>query len=249
MTGRADASEGGDSLFADAGRPFSFRGIALAAVAAAPMLLSPIGPRGSWAILAGAATAVVHLLAVTHVARGGTGFLELTAAPKRTSAIATLGRAFALYVVAAMPFVAAVSAGAAAGEPVQAISDTDVLAAMLVTSLYLPAAIGAVVASGHGATAFWPFAWMRVIGVLGPFAYARATALFALTVTLAWAVDLVGLRATDALASHRALPVATSAVAAFLRTTAANLVWFTQACLLGAVLRRHAEDLGIRPLR
>lgn len=227
------------SILGEAARPFSVRGLAIGAVASAPALLSPLGPTASWALVAGAGTAVAHLLAVTHVARGRAGFLVPDPGARRAPPIAVAGRAFALYVLAAFPFVAAVAAGPTAPSPV------EVLAAMLATSLYVPAAIGAVVASGHGATAFWPFAWMRIIGTIGPVAYARACSVFAVGVLAAWSLDqgLASAAAKLAVEGPSALPYA--AVSAFVRTWLVDLVWFAQACALGALLRRERAALGL----
>ena len=235
----------GAHLLADAARPFSLRGVALAALAAAPTLLAPLGPAASWALVAGAATAVVHLLAVTHVARGRGGFLVPERNARRAPPIAVAGRGFALYVLAALPFAAAVAFGPAAPPPTAA----DVLVAMLATSLYLPAAIGAVVASGHAATAFWPFAWMRVIGTIGPVAYGRACLVFAAGVLGAWALDQGAGQAAARLGpsglTEGYAALAYASVSGFARTTLTNLAWFAQACAIGALFRRERAGLGI----
>lgn len=235
------------SLAESAARPFSVRGLSLAALAALPTLLSPIGPSSSWSILAGAGTSVVYVLAASHVARGRPGFLPRSRArAPRNAALAACGRGFALYLLAALPFAAAAAAG---GAPP---SSLDVLAAMLVTTLYLPAALGAVIASGHPATAFWPFAWMKLIGAVGPGTYARMSSAFAATVLLGWTVGDAGAalaaRAPE-LAAMAGGPVwsgaAAFAVARLATATAENLVWFTQACALGSLLARHRASLSL----
>jgi hypothetical protein len=242
-------SERPPTLLTDAARPFSVRGVALSALAALPTALSPIGRAASWTILAGAGASVVYVLASSHVAGGRRGFLAQAAgrAP-RSATLAACGRGFALYLLAALPFVAGVAAGGGGAS----ITPEDALAAMLATTLYLPAALGAVVASGHPATAFWPFAWMKLIGAVGPATYARMASVFAVTVVIAWSVG----RAGEGLAAHApeaaalaGAPVwsgaAAYAAARLAGTTAENLVWFAQACALGHLLGRHRERLSL----
>lgn len=235
-----------ESLLAAAARPFSWRGLALSAVAAAPMWLSSVGGEGPWSLVAGAALSVVYLLALVHVMEARPGFRIARSAegvgvgPQRTAkAKAIASRAFALYLAAVLPFVAV---AAATPGPLD-LAPTDVLAAMLVTSLYMPAAITAVVASERGATAFWPFAWMRVIGALGPPAYARLALTFALTTAAVWALSRASAQATVLWVP--AGSTVGAAAAAFVRTTLEGLVWLAQACATGALLARHRRVLGL----
>jgi hypothetical protein len=238
------------TLLSDAARPFSVRGVALSALAALPTALSPVGPAVSWTILAGAGASVAYVLAASHVAQGRPGFLAIdTGRAPRSATLGACGRGFSLYLLAALPFVAfAAAAGGSAS-----ISSEDALAAMLATALYLPAALGAVVASGHPATAFWPFAWMKLIGAVGPATYARMSSVFAVTVVVAWGVgragDMLAAQAPEAAALAGA-PVWSGAVAyaaaRLAATTAENLVWFAQACALGHLLGRHRERLRLQ---
>ncbi len=245
MESSTDVSKtSGESLLGAAARPFSLRGLTLSAVSAAPMLLAPIGGEGALSLVAGAALSVLYLLALTHVMAGRPGFVGAgrgaAVGPRRgEEARATASRAFALYLAAVLPFVGVV---AAARGPLD-LSPVDVLGAMLVTSLYMPAAITAVVASGRAATAFWPFAWMRVIGALGPPVHARLTLTFALSTAAVWAVSRAGAQANDLyLPTGSALGAAASA---FARTTLEGLVWLAQACAMGALLARRRRALGL----
>lgn len=226
--------EQSSTLLADAARPLSVRGVVLSGVTAAPVLLGLVAPSPAWLLVAGAGVSVVHVLATSHVARGRPGFLDADPAAPRASTTSVTGRGFAVFVLAAFPIALAVAGSGDA--PTRA---TDLLGAMLATTLYVPSAVGAVVVSGHPATAFWPFAWMRLIGTIGPTTYARLATLYALGVAAAWSLLVAG-----ATLATRTTPLG-STLASYAATLAANLVLLAQGCALGHVLRERKDALRL----
>lgn len=99
--------------------------------------------------------------------------------------------------------------------------------------VYLPAAIVSVVLTDSTLGALYPVAWWHVIS-RAPSSYARLVALFWATLA---AFALYGVLVAPLL---QRVPIA----GAFLSASVANLLWFTQACLVGGFLRRHASDFG-----
>lgn len=197
--------------------------VLVAVGAALPRLLVPIGPGAMWMVASGMLAAVAYAMLADHVAhdrpgtppfRGDDGVLALRRGSRAGLVLFALG---------VLPFVTAVALGAAS-DP--SLAGTDVLAAMLATTLYMPSAIVAVTITGSPLAAFWPLSWIRVIAA-GPLAYLGLLATYAATVTLAWA---------SALAVERAL-APSPALASFLAGAAANLAWLAQAALVGSFVR------------
>lgn len=223
------------SLLDALARPLSPRGLTVAALAAVPLLLVPVGPGAFWVLASGALLAVAYAMLVAHVAENRPGFPHMRGPASVEPVRRGVAGGFVLYAIGVLPFVTATAMGAAAtGDATLARS--DVLAAMLVTSLYMPSAIVAVTITGSPLAALWPLSWMRVVGA-GPLAYGQLIATFALTTAAIW----FSMGATsDAL---RAVP----AVGPYLAGAAVNVLWLVQAALIGAFIRTHARALGMTP--
>jgi hypothetical protein len=107
------------------------------------------------------------------------------------------------------------------------------LALLVAGMLYMPAVLIAVVLTGSTLGALYPVAWIQIIR-RAPASYARLVALFALSLVAYFCFTVLSQLAAGWIPFLGDMLVG----------TVANLLLFVQAVIVGAFLRRHAEEFG-----
>lgn len=214
-------------------RPFSQAGLTTALALAIPALLRDVVPVVGWIFapvyLAGLAS--YYFLTIDHIGQGRKGLPTPSDRDFDWWETAMMAiRGLACILVGAAPFLIYASRCLAAGQP----PSPPVIRGLIALGLcYAPAAITAVVVSNTTRAAFWPPAWLKVMGA-APALYARLVGLF-FVAALAW---VAGAWVAERLFGW--LPI----VGSLLVPAVSALLLIAQASLVGGFLRRNAEQFG-----
>jgi hypothetical protein len=211
-------------------RPLSIDGFLTAMGCALPAAI-PMLPFRNW--ISSAAVAAYYFVIVDHIGRSRDGFPGASDATDDLDALkSAIFRGLCCWVAAMIPLLLYLFAFGGTLLELLASPGTGLLL-LLLPLLYLPAVILAVVITQSWFAAFWPIAWVQIVS-RAPARYAILVALYVGFGIAWWITTLVMANALGG------IPF----IGPLLIGTAANLLLFMQACVIGGFLRRNAEVLG-----
>ena len=177
-------------------------------------------------------------LVVDHVGRGRPGLPSPSDVDDFWEMLVLMVRGLVCVLVGFAPLlvyvVATVYRGLGSEMPALTSRPLLVLGLLALGYLYVPALVLAVAITDRTLAAFWPPAWIRIIG-RAPAAYGRLLGLVFASLLAWWIGNLA------AATLFGRVPI----FGGLLITTVSNLLWFAQGLLLGGHLARHADELGV----